>query len=104
VRAIAEPESGIAGRRQTRACRQRRVERLLSRHLPADLRALAPDVRAGIDALLAVPESAAVSGFEGLKADPGKAGVDAFMQDPDSWLKKVQEAAKNPQAPAKSQR
>jgi hypothetical protein len=29
---------------------------------------------------------------------------DAFMQDPDSWLKKVQEAAKKPQAPAKSQR
>jgi Domain of unknown function (DUF4158) len=36
--------------------------------------ALAPDVRAGIDALLAVPESAAVSGFEGLKADPGYPG------------------------------
>jgi Domain of unknown function (DUF4158) len=33
---------------------------------------LASDVRAGIDALLVVPESAAVSGFEGLKADPGK--------------------------------
>ena len=37
--------------------------------------ALAPDVRDDIDALLVVPESAAVSGFEGLKADPGKAGV-----------------------------
>ena len=38
MRAIAEPESGIAGRRQTRACRQRRVERLLSRHSPTNLR------------------------------------------------------------------
>ena len=28
---------------------------------------------------------------------------DVFMLDADSWLKKVQEAAKNPQAPAKSQ-
>ena len=37
--------------------------------------AFAADVRVGIDALLVVPESAAVSGFEGLKADPGKAGV-----------------------------
>src|SRR5271165_4534146 len=33
--------------------------------------AFAADVRVGIDALLVVPESAAVSGFEGLKADPG---------------------------------
>jgi hypothetical protein len=37
--------------------------------------ALESDVRADIDALLVVPVSAAVSGFEGLKADPGKAGV-----------------------------
>ena len=43
--------------------------------------ALAPDVRAGIDALLVVPESAAVSGFEGLKADPGKAGVDNLQAE-----------------------
>ena len=43
--------------------------------------ALAPDVRAGIDALLAVPESAAVLGFEGLKADPGKAGVDNLQAE-----------------------
>jgi hypothetical protein len=38
--------------------------------------ALAPDVRACIDSLLVVPESAAVSAFEVLKADPGKAGVE----------------------------
>jgi Domain of unknown function (DUF4158) len=37
--------------------------------------ALAP-VRACIDSLLVVPESAAVSAFEVLKADPGKAGVE----------------------------
>ena len=43
--------------------------------------ALAPDVRAGIDALLVVPESASVSGFEGLKADPGKAGVDNLQAE-----------------------
>ena len=43
--------------------------------------ALAPDVHAGIDALLVVPESAAVSGFEGLKADPGKAGVDNLQAE-----------------------
>jgi len=42
---------------------------------------LAPDVRAGIDALLVVPESAAVSGFEGLKTDPGKAGVDNLQAE-----------------------
>ncbi len=28
-----------------------------------------------------MPESAAVSGFEGLKADPGKAGVDNFQAE-----------------------
>ncbi len=28
---------------------------------------------------------------------------EAFMQDPDSWLKKVQEAAKKQKAPAKGQ-
>jgi hypothetical protein len=38
--------------------------------------ALAPDVRACIDSLPVVPESAAVSAFEVLKADPGKAGVE----------------------------
>ena len=43
--------------------------------------ALAPEARAGIDALLVVPESAAVSGFEGLKADPGKAGVDNLQAE-----------------------
>ena len=43
--------------------------------------ALAPDVRAGIDSLLVVPESAAVSDFEGLKADPGKAGVDNLQAE-----------------------
>ena len=43
--------------------------------------ALAPDVRDDIDALLIVPESAAVSGFEGLKADPGKAGVDNLQAE-----------------------
>ena len=43
--------------------------------------ALAPDVRADIDALLVVPQSAAVSGFEGLKADPGKAGVDNLQAE-----------------------
>ena len=35
-----------------------------------------PDVRACIDSLLVVPESAAVSAFEVLKTDPGKAGVE----------------------------
>jgi len=49
--------------------------------IPEEVRALAPDVRAGIDALLVVPESAAVSGFEGLKADPGKAGVDNLQAE-----------------------
>ena len=43
--------------------------------------ALAPEVRAGIDALLVVPESAVVSGFEGLKADPGKAGVNNLQAE-----------------------
>ena len=42
---------------------------------------LASDVRAGIDALLVAPELAAVSGFEGLKADPGKAGVDNLQAE-----------------------
>jgi TnpA family transposase len=37
--------------------------------------ALAAEVRTRIDALLTVPESAAISGFEELKADPGKLGV-----------------------------
>ncbi|MBV9490864.1 MAG: Tn3 family transposase, partial [Verrucomicrobia bacterium] len=41
--------------------------------------ALGPEVCAGIDALLVVPESAMVSAFEGLKADPGKPGVDNFQ-------------------------
>src|SRR6516162_2988920 len=49
--------------------------------IPEEVRALAPDVRAGIDALLVVPESAAVSGFEGLKADTGKAGVDNLQAE-----------------------
>jgi TnpA family transposase len=43
--------------------------------------ALAPDVRACIDSLLVVPESAAVSAFEVLKADPGKAGVENLQAE-----------------------
>jgi hypothetical protein len=43
-----------------------------------------------------VPESAAVSGFEGLKADPGKAGVEnlspvaeAVVEQPDGIVREV---------------
>jgi hypothetical protein len=43
--------------------------------------ALAAEVCARIDTLLLVPESAAISGFEGLKADPGKAGVDNLQAE-----------------------
>ena len=43
--------------------------------------ALAAEVRARIDSLLTVPESAAVSGFEKLKTDPGKAGVDNLQTE-----------------------
>jgi hypothetical protein len=38
--------------------------------------AIPPDVRVRMDDLLLVPESGVVSGFEKLKADPGKPGVD----------------------------
>lgn len=38
--------------------------------------AIPPDVRVRMDDLLLVPESGVVSGFETLKADPGKPGVD----------------------------
>ena len=38
--------------------------------------AIPPDVRIRMDDLLLVPESGVVSGFEKLKADPGKPGVD----------------------------
>ena len=43
--------------------------------------ALAAEVRARIDSLLTAPESAAVSGFEKLKTDPGKAGVDNLQTE-----------------------
>jgi hypothetical protein len=49
-----------------------------------------------------VPQNFVYKGQE-IKVDVPEC-KDAFMQDPDSWLKKVQEAAKKPQAPAKSQR
>lgn len=38
--------------------------------------ALATDIQTRIDSLLVVPDASAVSGFEELKADPGKPGVD----------------------------
>ena len=43
--------------------------------------ALAAEVQARIDSLLVVPESATVSGFEKLKTDPGKAGVDNLQTE-----------------------
>ena len=42
---------------------------------------LAPGVGACIDSLLVVPESVAVSAFEELKADPGKAGVENLQAE-----------------------
>jgi len=64
--------------------------------IPEEVRALAPDVRAGIDALLVVPESAAVSGFEGLKADPGKAGVDNLQASEARNFGKVRQRSRSP--------
>jgi hypothetical protein len=45
--------------------------------------AIAPDVRRRMDQLLVVRESRVVSGFEDLKADPGKAGVEHFQAEID---------------------
>jgi len=41
--------------------------------------AIPPDVRSHMDNLLLVSESAVISGFENLKADPGRPGVDNFQ-------------------------
>ena len=45
--------------------------------------AMPPDVRRCMDQLLVVPESHVVSGFEALKADPGKPGVAPFQGEID---------------------
>jgi Tn3 transposase DDE domain/Domain of unknown function (DUF4158) len=45
--------------------------------------AIAPNVRRRMDQLLVVPESRVVSGFEDLKVDPGKPGVEHFQAEID---------------------
>ena len=45
--------------------------------------AMPPDVRRRMDQLLVVPESRVVSGFEALKADAGKPGVEPFQGEID---------------------